>query len=205
MRKSSQKKTVRHCPVAHNTPYLSQLEASRAPPKNVRATLLLGTALSAGVLAVMLAGAPPAAACTVLLSTATCQGNYPGGITYTANPVFTIDVIDSQVGDNASGDGISFTASAAGQTLTVITDADTTIGIGAAYTVSDDGISVQSAFVDATIVVDNSASITAGDVGIFSSASGGVGSSGFNSVSIRASPTMHRSLPAGPIYLATRS
>jgi hypothetical protein len=185
MRESRQKKTVRHCPVAHNTPYLSQLEASRAPPKNVRATLLLGTALSAGVLAVTLAGAPQAAACTVVLSTATCQGNYPNGISYTANPVFTIEVIDSQVGgDNGvTGDGISFTASAAGQTLTVITDADTTIGTPAGYEVVDHGIYVQSGFVDTTIVIDNAASITTafGD-GIDARAAGS--GTGFNSINI---------------------
>src|SRR5215510_1907153 len=99
---------------------------------NVRTSLMLGTALAAGLTVispvVTAIISTPASAATFDFG----PGTYPGGITYNGVVVDTTIITHGAtvIGDNAGGNGIQLTAGATDLTLGVVTSSATTIGIG---------------------------------------------------------------------------
>ena len=143
---------------------------SPAPKRSLRASLLVGSALTAGLLATSLVDVSPALAACSGAGTVTCTGNFP---TPTGLPNFTgnttVNLNTAIVGGNTTnvGDGVVLNATAFGQTLTTNVDGTSTIGVGANYTVAGDGIHMYSGFTGTTLSVSNAGAITAGGNGIY--------------------------------------
>jgi hypothetical protein len=149
-------------------PYL-QCAPGFAPRRNVRASLLVGTALSAGLLV----------SSTALVSTGfvmavvdpamagTYSGNYPDGIAVqgvTSSTTITTTGVTNIGGNDTFGNGIELTAGASGLTLGVNTGNATAIGFpnyGPASTdpVFHDGIHVFSDWGNTTISINNAGTI----------------------------------------------
>ena len=151
---------------------------SPARKRNLRASLMVGTMLSAGVLTgvgVMIDASPAFAGCVPSGLTINCSGSLPtgippGGVTYLLVPTGatgTINVTTAKVGENAAGDGLGFVTGSTGQTLIVNTDAASTFGIGAGYGETRDGIHMYSHYTGTTLSVSNAAAITSGRDAIY--------------------------------------
>ena len=188
---------------------------SPARKRSVRASLMVGTVLSAGILtgAGMLLDASPAFAgtctpqppsgafvlCTGVFPTPTTPGPFTlVGIGNTGG----IIVQTATVGGNSLGDGFAQYAGATGQTLIVTADAASKFGIGAAYGITRSAIHMYSSFTGTTLSVSNAASIGAGttpvgSAGIFAFINDGAQSAA-DSISIANSA-------ANPIYSVANS
>ena len=163
--------------VAFSAANLPKLESSvldalfaRSPARkrSLRASLMVGTVLSAGILAgvgVLVDASPAFAVCTPSGNAQNCSGAFPAGIgpflENGAGNTGIINVTTATVGKNATGDGLTFYSKATGQTLIVNTDAASTFGIGAAYTLTRNGINMYSSYTGTTLSVSNAAAITA--------------------------------------------
>ena len=148
---------------------------SHARKLNVRTSLLVGTALSAGILASTIVGTTlisvgPAMArndCTTAGTNNFGPGNFITGIECDGvTSSTTINVTGpALIGPDNFHNGIGLTAGAAGLTLGVTTDSKTVIGVGSNYSISHDGIHVFSDFSYAgtTIDITNAAAIGIGN------------------------------------------
>jgi hypothetical protein len=159
------------------------LEARLGPvfarKRSLRASLMVGTALSAGFLGTLLVNTDPAMAAGTCPNTGpsgpytnvyNCNGSPPftnigsgQGLNYFATNSTLIEAGKSSattIGANAfEGDGIGLFASNPGLTLGVTTYSDTTIGVGPGYAVTGRGIHVYSDYNDTTIIIDSAAQI----------------------------------------------
>ena len=164
--------------VAFSAANLPKLESSvldalfaRSPARkpSLRASLLVGSALTAGLLATSLVNVSPALAACSGAGTVTCTGAFPtpGGLPdFTGNTTVNLDT--AIVGGNATNfdSGVVFNTTTFGQTLTTNVDAASTIGIGANYAVVGIGITMYSHFTGTTLSVSNAGAITSGDAAI---------------------------------------
>ena len=113
---------------------------ARSPARkpSLRASLLVGSALTAGLLATSLVNVSPALAACSGAGTVTCTGDFPtpGGLPdFTGNTTVNLDTVDSRRQCDDFNSGVVFNTTTFGQTLTTNVDAASTIGIGANYAV----------------------------------------------------------------------
>ena len=145
----------------------SLLSRGFARKPNVRAALMVGTALTAGVMGVVaevVVGGSPAMACPT--GTDTYTGNLPNGIVCILQPASTTIVTTGTTnigGNNGYNDGIFLSAGASGLFLGVNTGNATTIGLPTYNTVTHDGIHVYSGYGNTTISINNAGIINIGN------------------------------------------
>ena len=136
---------------------------SPAPKRSLRASLLVGSALTAGLLATSLVDVSPALAACSGAGTVTCTGDFP---TPTGLPNFTgnttVNLTGAIVGGNSTdgNNGVVLDATTFGETLTTKVDGASTIGVGANYAVAADGINMYSKYTGTTLSVSNAGAIT---------------------------------------------
>src|SRR5262249_22154062 len=145
--------------------------AGLARRTNVRTSLMLGTALAAGLTVI----SPVVSAIISTPATAATYnygpGNYPNGISF-YNVTQDTTIIThgiTNIGDNGNGNGIEITTNANGLTLGVITSSDT--DIGNVYSVQNDGIHIDAFNRNTTVNINNGATMYVGDDGISVAAS----------------------------------
>ena len=137
---------------------------SPARKRSLRASLLVGSALTAGLLATSLVDVSPALAACSGAGTVTCTGDFP---TPTGLPNFTgnttVNLTGAIVGGNSTdgNNGVVLDATTFGQTLTTNVNGASSIGVGANYVVGADGINMYSHFTGTTLSVSNAGAITA--------------------------------------------
>ena len=138
---------------------------------NVRAALMVGTAITTGMMAVVadvvVSGSPAMAGptCTGTGTQNFGPGSYPTGITCDDVPASTTIVTNGTtlVGGNGNGNGIELTTVDGGLTLGVNTSRNTTIGLPTFGNVTHDGIHVYSYGGNETIFINNAATINIGN------------------------------------------